>query len=247
MIHARPMPLPAGPHNIRDLGGLPRAGGGATLPGRVLRACAMQGLPAEGRGALVAGGLSTVIDLRSDAERAAVPPPFAGVAGVETRALPLFADLAPITVMMGDDPGFRLETRYVRALEIAAPRFAAVIGAIAEAAPGMVLFHCTAGKDRTGLIAALLLGLAGVERDAVVADYARTATEGAALIADLRARGLAAGADPATLATILASPPEAMAATLAVLDARFGGAAGYLADAGLPPAAAAAAAARLVA
>ncbi|MFN3643251.1 MAG: tyrosine-protein phosphatase [Gemmobacter sp.] len=230
------LPLP-GVHNIRDLGGLPRAGGGATAHRRVMRGCAMRGLAPAGRAALIEAGLGTVIDLRAAAERAEAPSPFAGTAGIEDIHLPLFEDLAPLVQMMAGDAAFTLDRRYGAALDAAAPRFAAAIAAVADAGPGIVLFHCTAGKDRTGLIAALLLVLAGVPRDAIAADYARTATDGAALIDSLRVRALAAGADPQMLGVMLSSPAEAMAATLDHLDAGHGGARGYLAAAGLDGAA----------
>lgn len=240
-----PLPPLPGVHNIRDLGGLPRGGGGRTAPRRVLRACAMQGLAAEGRAALIEAGLSTVIDLRSAAERGAAPPPFAGIAGVETLHLPVFADLAPVSAMLDADPAFTLDRRYVAALDAAGPRLAAAVAAVGEARPGIVVIHCTAGKDRTGLVAALLLALAEVERTAIVGDYARTGTEGAALIAQLRARAAAHAPDPRVLDIILGAPAAAMAATLDHLDTVHGGARGYLAAAGLAPARLAAAAARL--
>lgn len=231
--YATPL-LPAGLHNIRDLGGLPRQGGGHTAPHRVLRACAMRHIGDADRAALINAGLSTVIDLRSAAEIAAVPAAFAGQPGVSTLHHPVFSDLDPLASMIAADPDFRLEQRYVRALERAAPRFAAVIAAVADAAPGLVVVHCTAGKDRTGIVAAMLLDLAGVPHPAIIADYARTADHGAALLADLRRRALAAGQPVASVDTTLAAPPQAMAATLAVLDQVHGGTVAYLRQAGLP-------------
>jgi protein-tyrosine phosphatase len=240
-----PLPPLPGVHNIRDLGGLPRAGGGATAPRRVLRGCAMQGLSAEGRAALIEAGLATVIDLRSAAERTEAPPPFAGTAGVETVHMPVFADLAPVSAMLDADPAFTLDRRYIAALGAAGPRLAAAVAAVAEARPGIVIVHCTAGKDRTGLVAALLLALAGVERGAIVADYARTEADGAALLGRLRARAAGYAPDPRVLDVILGAPAAAMAATLDHLEAGYGGAAGYLRAAGLADAPLAAAAARL--
>lgn len=225
--------LPPGIHNIRDLGGLPRQAGGHTAPRRVLRACAMQHIRDEDRAALVEAGLSTVIDLRSDAEIAAVPAAFAGHPAVTTLHHPVFSDLAPIASMIAADSEFRLELRYVRALELAAPRFAAVIAAVADAAPGMVVVHCTAGKDRTGIVAAMLLDLAGVPRPAIIADYARTADYGAGLLVELRRRALAAGQPAPSVDKTLGAPPEAMAATLAMLEEAHGGTARYLRQAGL--------------
>jgi protein-tyrosine phosphatase len=225
-------PLP-GVHNIRDLGGLPRAAGGTTAHRRVLRACAMQGLAPGGREALLEAGLVRVVDLRSAAERDDAPSPLSGIAGIDDIHLPVFEQLAPLEAMLRDDPGFTLDRRYAVALDRAAPRLGAAVAAVAEAGPGIVLFHCTAGKDRTGLVAALLLSLAGVPGPAIVDDYARTGHDGAGLIDALRRRALARGADPAQLEVILSAPASAMEATLAVLDAAHGGARAYLAAAGL--------------
>ena len=234
-----------GDHNLRDLGGMPRDGGSPTLPGRVLRGCALQGMDPAARDALVQAGLIAVIDLRTDAERAVVPSPFSDVAGVTTHHQSLFQDLAPAAAMMAEDPQFRLEKRYGRALSTSAPRFASVIRTIAEAPPGIVMFHCTAGKDRTGLVAALMLRLAGVTDAAIVDDYASTATRGAGLIARLRADLLARGANPDRVATILSCPHSAMRATLDSLDTDHGGARAYLRHAGLDDAVISAAAGRL--
>lgn len=225
--------LPIGTHNIRDLGGLPRSAGGQTAPRRVLRGCAMQHIGPMGRQALIEAGLRTVIDLRSDTEIDEAPPAFEGISAVLTLYHPVFADLGPIARMIAAEPEFRLQHRYARALELAAARFAAVIRAIADAEPGMVLIHCTAGKDRTGLIAAMLLDLAGVPRPAILADYARTADHGAALIATLRHRATSAGQPPALVEATLGCPPEAMGETLMMLDRDHGGTGRYLRDAGL--------------
>lgn len=186
MLNETLSPLPSGRHNVRDLGGLPLAAGGATQPLRVLRACAMQHIGPEGRAALLRAGLRTVIDLRSDSELDTEPPAFRDADGVTTLFHPVFAGMAPVASMIEADNGFRWQHRYTLALRTVAPRFATVIEEIANAPPGLVVVHCTAGKDRTGLVSALLLDLAGVRREAIVADYARTAQYGAALIDTLR-------------------------------------------------------------
>lgn len=238
--------LPPGAHNVRDLGGLPLLAGGHTVPRRVLRACAMGGIGDTGRQTLLDAGVRTVIDLRSASELATEPPPFANTRGVTTLLHPVFADLAPVATMIEADADFRLQHRYRLALRSAAPRFAAVVRAVAEAGPGLVVVHCTAGKDRTGIVSALLLDLAGVTRGAIVADYARTADFGAALLATLKDRALAAGRAPLTVEKTLGSPADAMEETLAMLDREFGGARGYLEAAGLDGTTLAAATARLV-
>lgn len=233
MLSHTSSPLPSGRHNVRDLGGLPLAAGGTTQPLRVLRACAMQHIGPEGREALLGAGLRTVIDLRSDSELETEPPAFRDADGVTTLSHPVFAGMAPVASLIEADHGFRWQHRYTLALRTVAPRFAAVIEAVAKAPPGLVVVHCTAGKDRTGLISALLLDLAGVRRDAIVADYARTADYGALLIDTLRTKAFGSDRPAHVVETILGSPAEAMEHTLVMLDEEFGGALGYLETAGL--------------
>jgi protein-tyrosine phosphatase len=96
-----------------------------------------------------------------------------------------------------------------------------------------VLFHCTAGKDRTGIVAALLLGMAGVEAGLIVEDYALTADLIAPIVADITAGAVARGADPASFQRLLASEPATMAATLAFIQAEFGSIAAYVERIGL--------------
>ena len=193
----------------------------------------MQHIGPGGRAALLRAGLRTVIDLRSESELEAEPPAFRDADGITTLSHPVFAGMAPVASMIEADKSFRWQHRYTLALRTAAPRFAAVIRAVAEAGPGLVVVHCTAGKDRTGIVAALLLDLAGVEHGAIVDDYARTADHGAALIDVLKARAMASARSPQTVETILGCPAEAMEQTLAMLRQEFGGARGYLEAAGL--------------
>lgn len=226
------LPLP-GVHNIRDLGGLPIASGGRTAYGRMLRACAMRGLAREGQKALIEAGLATVIDLRSQAERTEAPGPFSGMTGIADFHLPLFANLAPLGQDARPSSPVSLKGLYATALEKAAPRFAEAVVLIADSAPGLVIFHCTAGKDRTGLLAAMLLSLAGVSRADIVADYSRTASDGAALLQRLRDDARGRGAEASLIETLLGVPSAAMSATLALLDGAYGGARPYLRASGL--------------
>lgn len=207
-------PTLSGVHNIRDLGGHPLTGGGHTREGAFLRGDAMRGLDTDGLRAILDAGLRTIVDLRSHAEVAEAPNPLAGHDDVIYHHLPLYDGLATIDAMaMGHPDGFDMGLRYRASLSECGPAFASALRLLAGAEDGTTLFHCTAGKDRTGLIAALLLGHAGVGRDALVADYARTATFGAGLIDVLRARARDRGSDPAHSERVLGSKPETMEAT----------------------------------
>jgi protein-tyrosine phosphatase len=156
--------------NIRDLGGLPTTDGRTTRLRAVVRADDVNRLSAAGWAALWEYGVRTVIDLRNGFEVGAdlaMRP-----AGLHTMQVPLDDN---------DDVEFWDHVRshrldgsplyYPHFLEEKAEQCAAVVTAIARAEPGGVLFHCAAGRDRTGLVALVLLSLAGVEPDHIAADY----------------------------------------------------------------------------
>lgn len=226
-----------GVHNIRDLGGYATARGTSTAWRRFLRADSPHDMDEAGQTRLQTEGLATVIDLRSEAEVATQPNPFAQRAGVTYRNQPIFRALAPAKLASageatGDDP---LLAFYISALDERHEALSAIMGLIAGAGEGTVMFHCTAGKDRTGIVAALLLGLAEVSADDIVADY--TLTEG--LIAGMVARFLEMareeGRDVVAYARLLGAPAETMRATLGHLESRYGSVPRYLAHIGVAP------------
>lgn len=216
-------------HNIRDLGGYPLASGGTTQWRRMLRGEALHTLTAEGLSGLVESELALVIDLRGPHETGLHIHPFADHESVGYRNIVLFDALSPIALA---GPSFDMAQRYCDALDQCGPQFAEVFHAIADAPPGMVLFHCTAGKDRTGVVAALLLANAGVAEKDIVADYALTASA-TGLIDQLRARALSAGSDPMQVERMLASDAATMERFLAALDTKHGGIKAYLSAIGL--------------
>jgi protein-tyrosine phosphatase len=158
--------------NARDLGGYPAVGGQETAWGAIVRADSLSRLTAPGIDALTSHGVRTVIDLRLPAELAGAPNPFAlpGRPGVSFRHISLIDPLAsppPAYETLADD--------YKGILTRFPARFAAVFEAIASAGPGGVAVHCAGGRDRTGLVAALILALAGVPHETTAADYALSA------------------------------------------------------------------------
>lgn len=157
--------------NVRDLGGLPAAGGRRIRRGAVVRADAVDRLSAAGWSALVAHGVRTVIDLRNEDERGpqAAPRPEA----IVTLNLPLDGvEESEFWDEWASGAQFATPLYYRAHLDRLPERSARVIAAIAQARPGGVLFHCVGGRDRTGQIAMLLLALAGVEPEEIAADYA---------------------------------------------------------------------------
>jgi protein tyrosine/serine phosphatase len=214
--------------NARDLGGLPLRSGGLTRHGGFVRGDTLCDLTADGRRSLLEDGIRTVVDLRGDDELARAPNPFAGIEGVRYVHRPL------------NDPGvtsrISLEKdaveRYRIMLDGNGARIAAIVAALAEA-ERTVLFHCFAGRDRTGIVAAILLRVAGVPDDVIVADYAlsdeRLVTQYEKWRTELT---------PAQVARLDASIADAEATirgTLEHLDARYGGVEGYLTANGLEP------------
>jgi protein-tyrosine phosphatase len=172
---------PAGRHldwdgcfNARDLGGIPLAGGGETRWGAVVRADNIDGLSAAGWSALREHGVRTVIDLRNVDEReldSSERP-----AGIKTLHLPLDGiDDSDFWADWMHGPQFATPLYYPAHLERFPERSARVLAAVARAEPGGVLVHCVSGRDRTGQISILLLALAGVAPEEIVADYALSA------------------------------------------------------------------------
>ncbi len=224
-----------GSFNIRDLGGYATAQGTQTAWRRFLRADSPHALTEDGQARLQAEGLATVIDLRTEAEITETPNPFARRAGVAYAHRPLFAALAPGKLAETADGACPLLGFYQSALDDRHEALHDIMTLIAGAGEGAVMFHCTAGKDRTGLVAALLLGLAEVSPDDIVADYALT--EG--LIADLVAGFLETarqrGGDVTAYARLLAAPAATMRDTLGHLETRYGSVPHYLTHIGVAP------------
>jgi protein-tyrosine phosphatase len=222
----------AGAYNIRDLGGY-QTGGGTTQWRRILRADGLHRLDAAGVDALHGVGVRTVIDLRHDHELASQPDPFEGDARIAYHNVSLFSDLSP-AALLANGGGDMLLGLYRNAIATRHEAIRDVLGLIADAPEeGAVLFHCTAGKDRTGIIAALVLGNAGVDHATIGHDYALTKAAIAPIVADFAANMAARGEDAAKSMPLLACEPETMAALLADLESQFGGIPSYLRHIGL--------------
>jgi protein-tyrosine phosphatase len=223
--------------NFRDCGGILVAGGGAIRAGALYRGDAPRAGDPPPAG--VAWPPRTVVDLRSSGE-AVEGHPLAGP-GVDVRALPLraAASLPGLVARIRDVDG-GLVGLYRGTLADAGPRFAEIAAVVADA-DGPVLVHCTAGKDRTGMVIAVLLSAVGAPREAVIADYVATrermpgvlrrieTTPGFEHEAEAVRRMIAEHPD------LVDAPAPAVEAMLDVLEGR-GGAAAWLTAQGLPAA-----------
>ncbi len=162
----RRLPL-GGTCNTRDLGGYPCAGG-ITRWHVFLRADCPHALTAEDVASLIKYGVTLSLDLRSQPEVEYLPSMMEKAAGVCCKNISL-SDRLEDADYEGDAPG-TMSGLYISILEESKSE---VIGAmkILAASEGAALFHCAVGKDRTGVVAMLLLGIAGVEFADIVADY----------------------------------------------------------------------------
>ncbi|MCE7985173.1 MAG: tyrosine-protein phosphatase [Caldilinea sp. CFX5] len=226
-----------GCYNIRDLGGLPTQDGGQTSMGALIRADMPSRLTVAGEQALLAYGVRTIIDLRTLPQTQEDPYPLmqpGRAADVRYLHLPLENYTSPEQVLVDNAPT-RAES-YARALRYFAANIATILRAIATAPSGGILFHCQSGRDRTGLISALLLSLANVGTDVIAADYAASEAQLWPLYHKLVAD---AADDPVRLAWLQhkapTAPPETILAALQFLDEHYGSVEQYLLAAGLAP------------
>jgi protein-tyrosine phosphatase len=231
--------------NARDLGGLPTTDGGKTIGGRLLRSDNLQELsPADVATLVQDVGLTTVVDLRSTAELTAEgPAPLDAVPGVRRVHLPVLPEGGTVTDAVADVLLTRVDRdhsrfpdnpqagHYLGYLEDRPAEVVAALRTIAES-EGAALVHCAAGKDRTGVVVALALVVAGVRTDAVVADYTATAERTEAVLARLRRSATYVRDINRRPADSHRPRPETMTAFLGQLDARYGGVASWLSDHG---------------
>jgi protein-tyrosine phosphatase len=212
-----------GAYNMRDLGGYLTAQNTPVPWRRFLRSDCLHRLDMGEPERLHFEGLRMVIDLRTAREVRDAPSHLARQRGVEWVNLPLFDTLSPDALAEVEVPdGHPLLAMYITAIETRGEAICMVLDRMAELREGAVLFNCTAGKDRTGIIAALLLGLAGVSHTDIVADYALTQIYIPELVSEFLSRARSNGADVDAYATLLESPASAMAGMLNHIDTRYG-------------------------
>jgi protein tyrosine/serine phosphatase len=251
-----------GTANTRDLGGLPTTDGGWTVPRRILRSDNLQTLSrADVRRLVEEVGLRQVVDLRTTAEILLEGRgPLRGVPEVTHRHFTLLPERGHRTDVFAveEDEDVDLPTDWTEAVlprqaaehdEHEPPAVRSYLGylsdrpgavvdalrALATAGPGASVVHCAAGKDRTGVVCALALAVAGVGHEDIVADYALTAE----VIDDVVARLKASPTYAEDLARRDAGShtprPETMDRVLTLLDQRWGGPLGWLAEHGFGP------------
>ena len=211
--------------NFRDLGGLPTVDGGRVGDGHIYRSDTLDHLTQADVDVLCDGlGVCNVIDLRAGIEGAGEPPAWVGGRPVRFASLPLSDEFDDWGVL--DDEGRRtlLARKYQSYLAAAGHNVVAALRIIAENAGGRpTVVHCAVGKDRTGVVVAILLGLLGVEREAIVADYAETAHNMERMLERLKANPIYAERVRTNPLEVYRSDPHTMELFLTAIGERFGG------------------------
>jgi protein-tyrosine phosphatase len=222
-----------GAFNFRDLGGYATGQGTRLRWGSLYRSDALHHISAGDVEVLTGLGVDLVIDLRAPEEIAAVgrgvlsDGPFAYL---NTPVIPSISGEA-----VGAPPGDDIGERYLWYLEVGRQALVDAIEALAESDRGAVVFHCTAGKDRTGVLAALVLAMLDVAYDDIVVDYALTNRALPSILDRLATDPLHGAAVAQMPADRRIVRPEAMRRFLQLLDDKHGGARSWAKSAGLAP------------
>ncbi|HEY7105353.1 MAG TPA: tyrosine-protein phosphatase [Acidimicrobiia bacterium] len=215
--------------NFRDLGGHATPDG-IVRRGRVFRSDSLAHVDDADVAQLIGEhGITMVVDLRRDHEVQTTPLDMLAAAGVRVVHVPLIDPAVP-PLQTRDIVDGTLADRYRSILGSSGEQFVTVVRMIADGGNHPMVFQCAAGKDRTGLVAAIVLGLLGVADAEITADYAATATVIDVLLARLAAR--APGAEPPG-PRIMSAEAETMQAALDWMRATHGSVEGYLRAHGL--------------
>jgi protein-tyrosine phosphatase len=221
--------------NVRDLGGHPTPAG-PTAFRAVVRADSIDRLSEAGWQSLVGYGIRRVVDLRTPGERDGGPPEGLEIDVVRESVLPElgwegWAEIDELSDRAPDGVT-ATEVVYLEFLERFRVAFGRAVLHVADAPEGGVVVHCQGGKDRTGLVAALLLRLTGVSHEDIGADYSLSRQNLSAFLDEW----IAAAKDEeqrARRARTSDSPAESMIRVLETIERRHGDVAGYLRTAGL--------------
>lgn len=217
-------------YNVRDVGGYATEDGRVTRWRALLRSDSLHRLTSASQEALIAYPIRTIVDLRRAREVQENPYEFSQVDQI-TR----------LHMSLQDEEGRAEELHDLGAyyrfiLDNCQGQLYAIFKTLSDTQAFPVLVHCAVGKDRTGLIVALLLGLVNVPAATIAEDYALSGDYLAPLFEELRLKAVEAGRDLARFEPLLQAQAETMLQTLEYLDTKYGGVKNYLSQIGLTPA-----------
>jgi protein-tyrosine phosphatase len=230
-------------HNVRHIGGYATSSGRVTTE-TAIRSASLHRLTDAGMRGLAEAGVTTIIDFRSNAERERSVTPDPAPYGIRHIHAPVFQEDASPVGLENAFPGFG--TVYGRFLEMGRDAYRTLIEVTADAG-GRVLFHCAAGKDRTGVAAALLLDMAGVDDETIIADYTLTEPLLKPMLEQWLPEMRERGVDETRAQQLLAAPRDAIETALKTLREKHGSAEGYARDLGVSDSTISALRARLIA
>jgi protein tyrosine/serine phosphatase len=214
--------------NFRDLGGYAAQGGQRLRWRRLFRSDALHHMtPSDLRRVREEIGLRTIVDLRSSAERSQEPRSELGAPPVREHHVPLFD-----RERSGPAPALPLDELYFAMLQVARAPIADVMRVLVRGELPAVV-HCAAGKDRTGLVSAVLLSALGVSDADVIEDYAATRTGLVRIVERVRGSSSYASVFVELPPETLTAEPETMARLLERVSREFGSMRGYLLACGL--------------
>ena len=217
-----------GASNLRDLGGWPTRHGGTVRHGHVFRSAALHGLTENDVATMRRLGVHHVVDFRGDGERARWPTRLGEVTIHPLAIAPTMGaslrDLVSDPNATSDDVVRVMRAAYGAYINDWHHRYRAMFDLLLAEPAMPLLFHCTAGKDRTGVAAALLLAALGVDEASIRADYLATNQLWK------RDAEVTAGLPRVVADTLLSVQPAFLDAAYAAIDAQHGGMDAYLAD-----------------
>lgn len=214
-----------GVQNVRDLGGIPTKAGGAFKSQRIFRSAALHTVTPNGIKQMQDLGVKAVIDLRSTAETKGNPDPVEALqkAGIAYYHIPMLDNLQSNIAAQKEIVNTGLDVMYQHILDNHKEDFKKLLDIIRKTPTGGIFYHCSVGKDRTGITSMMLLSIAQVEDNYIIDDYSMSKP----------INGIGAKENPQIPSFIYEAPPVAMKKTLAWLEESYGGINGYLREIGI--------------
>ena len=220
-----------GASNFRDLGGYVGEGGRRVRWRVLFRSDRLAGLTAADVEQLRALGIATVFDLRGAVELARHGPSALQEHGVAHVHVPFFPEVEGAVPPTEDAAVVRRGLRYLDIVEQARGAVRDVVTALADGGHYPAVFHCTGGKDRTGMLAALVLSALGVDDEVIAQDYALTSQY--LTWTDAQLAAMASEYNIEITRDLLAAEPATILAMLRGLEERYGSVLGFLEDCGV--------------